>query len=319
MIGKVLHIASLLLVLSALSLSSSPAWGQDITAAAFGMQCGQEITNPQIPNCYSSTGTITLPTEPGTLRLWDSEVQWNGLEPSQGVPNWTVLDEYLNAIAAPTSNVSAVIYTFGDTPCWAVSGTCTNAQPPSDLSTGGSLFFSNFVKGLLMHCTTASHPNCVGNCPATKTCNKANLIQYFELWNEANDSNFWTGSATQLYEMVSPVISTIKTNDTGAQFLTPSTNYGIGTAESWMMNDWLPQEIANGLISTYYNFHLYLEDSSPEEQYFTVILPLSSSSCASTAPGLLCPNYYPPSGTHPWKALPWINSETNFDPSTFTW
>jgi hypothetical protein len=320
----------LFLVLIPISLSTSTAWGQKaITAASFGMQCGLDSS---VTDCRPALdGVITLPTEPGTLRLWDSKVQWNNINYladslclNPPCVQWTIFDEYLNAIAN-AQNISAVIYTFGYTPCWDITG-CGGAldnsarpNPPSDLTSSGSPTFSAFVQALVTHCTTATHPNCVGNCPLGVSCNSANLIQYYELWNEANDPHYWTGTEAQLYEMVSPVISTIKSNVSGAQFLTPSVNDGrddgIIIANTWM-NSWISQEETGGLISTYYNFHVYLASSSPERQYFCAILPQPPSGCGTGTPnGILYPNFYPPSGTHAWQALPWINSETNFNTS----
>jgi hypothetical protein len=334
----------LLSLITALTLSAPKAWGQAITAVAFGMQCGQDTAESDCA-AVGTPPVITLPTEPGTLRLWDSEVQWNDLNyaPASGCTsppcmNFELLDAYLNAIASPDSNVSAVIYTFGDTPCWDVSGCGSNndAEPnaPSDLtglSNGGSSTFNAFVKALVTHCTTVTPPaipNCVGNCPTGQSCN-GNLIQYFELWNEANSSSYWIPPNTTytsqqwLYALVEPVISTITTYDTGAKFLTPSTNYGVGNQESWM-DSWVQQEETSGLISNVYNFHLYIEggsaaDITPEARYCLIPGYPPTSLCGSSpASGVLYPNYYPPAGyTYSWKALPWVDSETNFNASTY--
>ncbi len=104
----------LLLSLSML-LFTGALWGQSskLTTTAFGMQCGPGNTS----NCPVVSGTITLPTEPGVLRLWDSKVNWSYLNGSSGTYSFSNLDTYLYAIHA-ASNVKNVIYTFGWTPCW---------------------------------------------------------------------------------------------------------------------------------------------------------------------------------------------------------
>src|ERR1700730_11189584 len=125
----------LCLLTFSLLLSNASAWGQSgtISTTNFGMQCGPGALTNCPPN---SGGVITLPTEPGTLRLWDSKVNWSYLNPSSGSYSFSNLDTYLYAIHA-ASNVKDVIYTFGWTPCWAAglaancgtTGTAPNGTP----------------------------------------------------------------------------------------------------------------------------------------------------------------------------------------------
>jgi hypothetical protein len=291
-------------VLLSILLLAGMAWGQSgtLSSAAFGMQCGPgKPTNCPIP--------ITLPTEPGTLRLWDSEVEWSAINTANGTYNFATLNDYLYAIASDSS-LKNVIYTFGWVPCWdAVS--CSDpsqnrtSTPPEDLGTGtcgtggtGSCTFDAFVQALTTYCAppTSQFPN--GVCFAS-------VVKYFELWNEANSTGFWNGTASQLYHMVAPAVGIIKKNVSGAKFLTPSATPTGG--EAWMADSWLPEEVSNGVLSNFYNFHVYLDTDTPETRWEDVV----QQNITGGGHGLLYPNY----NTTGWTPLPWLVSETNFIPT----
>lgn len=244
------------------------------------------------------SGIITLPTVPGLLRLWDSTVDWSHLAPTSASYDFSLLDDYLDAIAADPSH-PAVIYTFGYVPCWAagqpqgcgpnsIAPNGTNI-PPTDLTV-----FSTFVTALTQYC----NPN--------NLCVK-NLIKYYELWNEANANgphSFWIGTENQLWNMVKPAAGIIDTNVPGAQILTPSvcdTNGGcIGIDPQTWQQTWLRLEGPYGSatnISDIYNFHVYLKDLTPENRWAEVVLMLATRNNPS----------------YGWTSAPWWDTETNYD------
>jgi hypothetical protein len=115
----------------------------------------------------------------------------------------------------------------------------------------------------------------------------------------------------QVYQMVAPAVPIIKQNVTNAVILTPSTSKGAPTYQCDLLN-WLNYETANGVISDWIDWHVYLTlnsttDNIPEVQwatynqnYLAVQQGQSVSGCSSgtTAPG--------------WANTPWANTETNF-------
>jgi hypothetical protein len=317
-----LKVANCLFLL--LLLSAGMAWGQSgtISPASFGMQCGQSI--PQGPTeCREDmSGTITLPTVPGLLRLWDSEVDWSHLAPTGPVPDFSLLDDYLDAIVADPSH-PAVIYTFGYVPCWAAGlmPPCGNhyapngtGAPPTDLNAQGSVFFNNFVTALTTHCS--ANGNCVGKCQLNQTCTNPNLIQYYELWNEPNadgPNSLWTDDESQLWNMVKPAASIIEANVPGAHILTPSVcdnrdpngcHASPGRDFQAWQEAWLDLEGPYGSptnISDIYNFHVYLVDEIPENRWTdAVLLMLAARNDA----------------TNGWTAAPWWDTETNYNGGT---
>jgi hypothetical protein len=121
------------------------------------------------------------------------------------------------------------------------------AIPPDDLSATGSQSFNAFVRALLIHCSPAGH--CVKD-----------VIKYWELWNEANAENFWSGTVPQLYQLMAPAVALVRSQVAGASVLTPPASHG----DTDWMREWLNQENKNGRLSDIYSFHLYLQGNPPE-------------------------------------------------------
>jgi|SRR5271165_3310643 len=116
----------------------------------------------------------------GVIRLWDADVAWSQIEPTQNGPDWTLLDTYTQLAQA---NGVEIMYEIAWTPTWASSdptdmtckggpGTC---DAPADWQT-----FDDFVTALVSRYTTtgiqvgcsATNPQCHGT------------IKSYELWNE---------------------------------------------------------------------------------------------------------------------------------------
>src|SRR5206468_3300310 len=125
----------------------------------------------------------------GSMRLWDTYTTWNDLNPSAGNFNWPALDRWLDA--AQQHGVD-VIYTFGATPTWASSnptGKCDYnpgaCYPPANMQD-----WDNFVRAVATHA--------VGR------------IKYWEMWNEANQHGYWSGSIPALVTMTQHASAIIK-------------------------------------------------------------------------------------------------------------
>lgn len=273
-----LFLAGLFLVaLAALRADAQAA----LAPASFGFQCG----TGKATNCPNASWPASI-AQPGTIRLWDSQVQWHLLNYAPSAYNWKTLDAYLDAIAAHQPRDA--MYTFGYTPCWATKGECERAWgspfPPDDLKDGGSQSFNNFVTQLVTHCSAAGH--CVSN-----------YIKFWELWNEANAEHYWSGTIPQLYKLMAPAVAIVRNHVPGAVILTPPANRG----DTDWMRDWLNEENKNGRLSDIYSFHLYLQNNLPEPRFATVKQMVDLK---NNTPG--------------WRDTPWMNSETNFDARTFT-
>jgi len=245
-------------------------------------------------SCGLRGSWITTTAQPRTVRLWNSGTEWSFLSTGPGSYDWTNLDIWLDLIAA--NQPRGAMYTFGQTPCWLSPVQCTgngwgvgnnwSASAPRDLTSGGSPSFTAFVTALVAHCSPAG--NCVKD-----------YIKYWEMWNEANLPNRWAGTAAQLYQMFAPVIPIIRSNVPGAKISTPPV---CGGDTAWMAS-WMQLENSQGRLSDYYGIHVYLKANPPLTPE-TRIKMVKSMIATKNANG--------------WTTTPWMNTETNFDPLTFT-
>jgi hypothetical protein len=142
------------------------------------------------------------------LRLWDDQTNWIDLEPSNGVYNWTNLDNFLSEAQAQGFDV---LYTFGKVPGWASSNptdpNCKDGYhagdcaPPSDVNSGDA-YFKAFVTALMAHVGTQ--------------------ISYFEMWDEPYNLPYWDGTPQELAILTADAAQIIRAANPQALILTPS-------------------------------------------------------------------------------------------------
>ena len=136
-------------------------------------------------------------------RFWDSPpLQWPFLNTASGVFDFSNLDAGL--ALAYSHGVMEGMYTLARTPPWATSDptdtSCSNTgtelgegngecDPPNDLNsdgTGTNAIWKAWITAIATHVNspgyTATHAH----------------IKYWEIWNEADNKLFWTGSFAQL-------------------------------------------------------------------------------------------------------------------------
>jgi hypothetical protein len=156
----------------------------------------------------------------GTYRFWDT-AYWESIEGSSGNYYWTALD---GIVAELKSNgVNDMVFTFGHLPAWASTnptGDCSpmpagSCYPPTDAA------WTDFVTQIVQH-----------NC---------GTITYYELWNEANLSQFYNGTPSQLVHLASlayPIIHSTTNCSVGGvnsnQVLTPSIDDLSSGSITWL-------------------------------------------------------------------------------------
>lgn len=195
----------------------------------------------------------------GPLRLHDDVVPWSQLNPSAGNFNWTTLDAALaGALAKGKTDIT---YTFVGTPPWAASSQegCTATgkcpAPPSDLNldgTGQNQLWKDFVTAIAQR-YAGEIPGKIGN---------------WEIWNEPNAKNFWTGTVAQLVRMQKDAAGIIKRIDPQARILTPApadagnpstSASGVSSGALWM-GEYLLQ--GGGQFADVIAFHGYIDHGS---------------------------------------------------------
>ena len=177
----------------------------------------------------------------GTFRMWDEGTRWSQIETSSNYYNWSKADKVVNLAL---SNGKDIIYTFGGTPTWASSqptqpcvygyGSCAAPKYMSDLST--------FAKAL-----------------ATRYKGK---IKYYELWNEPNELQFYTGTMSSMVAMSQAIHDAIKSVDPNAIILSPCATYSSqGSASTWMASY---LSTGGGPYFDIASYHAYAGSNPPE-------------------------------------------------------
>lgn len=181
-----------------------------ITKAFFAADCnngfGKGFNQPELLDGIGNPAVLQ------TIRLWDSGVKWTQVQSAANTYKWTEIDRWVSSCQASGYDI---IYVFGATPtfiasscgasCSNVSGYTNNCCPPTDVNSDGSgtdATFKGFVTALVTH--------------------YKGQIKYYELWNEQDSSNFWSGSMAQAVRMGQDAASIIRSLDPAATILSPS-------------------------------------------------------------------------------------------------
>lgn len=120
------------------------------------------------------------PTVPfGVLRLWDAGVGWDIVQPRRGEFDWSGMDRLVNAA---TASGHRVLYTLGRTPWWAAK---RQSDPPRKLSD-----LSTFITAMARR--------------------YGERIYAYEMWNEANLTNYFKGTPAQMAQMTRTVYDAVR-------------------------------------------------------------------------------------------------------------
>jgi polysaccharide biosynthesis protein PslG len=144
------------------------------------------------------------------LRLWCTQTSWANLNPSDGVYDWTTLDNWL--ATAQQHKATETMLTLAMTPQWASSNpndsTCAfgpgQCDPPADLNADGSgsdQHWKDFITAVATHVK--------------------GQIRYWEIWDEPVNSWYWTGTFAQMVRMAKDARAIILGIDSKALMLSP--------------------------------------------------------------------------------------------------
>jgi len=140
------------------------------------------------------SGAVPWPTAGfGTLRIWqERRTSWTGLEPAKGQWNWGPLD---SIVAAAQAHGVDILLTLGQTPGWAspIPDAVTSygagaTAPPTNIQD-----WRDYV--------TAVAQRYKGR------------IRYYEIWNEPNGDNFYSGTLAQLATLSQEAYAILKAVD----------------------------------------------------------------------------------------------------------
>ncbi len=131
------------------------------------------------------------------LRIWDEGVTWRDLEPRRGDISWAKFDRVV--ANAQASKVQDVMYVFGSTPRWAAAKTTPNEiyGPGSASHPKNDEDFLNYVRQVVNRY-------------------KGRITSY-QVWNEADIPDFYSGRPEQLAVLTAKTYRLIKSIDPSAQ------------------------------------------------------------------------------------------------------
>lgn len=176
----------------------------------------------------------------GSWRLWDAGVSWADIEKKPGVYDFAKLDRY---VAFAKRFGLEVVFTFGLTPQWA-------SRRPLEAAIYGS--------------GRASEPADLGawrRFVAQLTHRYAGRIHAYQVWNEANLKEFYTGDVGTLVAMTRILREEAKRVDPNALIIGPSAA-GLLDARRNFLGDFL--RAGGGAQIDRMAFHLYTSQQRPE-------------------------------------------------------
>jgi hypothetical protein len=219
-------------------------------------------TTPISPDFFGITilhSDTPFPAFPvSTFRFWDVAA-WSSVETASGVFSWAHMDE---AIATGQANgVSDYIFTFGSVPVWASTNPtapCTGGDGVGSCAAPDMTAFDDFATAVVQrYCGT---------------------INYYETWNEPNNSGYWGGTNAQLLTVAQNLYTIAKnpancgcTNGVCSpnggvnpnQVLSPPIS-DVNTANLAWLDSYLATAGATYPYADVAAFHGYAYDSPPE-------------------------------------------------------
>ncbi|MFM1651717.1 hypothetical protein ACI7RC_06405 [Brevibacillus sp. B_LB10_24] len=138
----------------------------------------------------------------GSIRLWDTGTNWGNIERSKGSFDFSVVDSFVDFAQ---KNGLDVIWTLGQPPAWATGGGPSpvpgtdyyNSAPPNNIQ------------------DWRDYLSVIG----TRYKGK---IGYYEIWNEANLSRYYSGTVDKLVELTREANQVLKAIDPGTKIVSPS-------------------------------------------------------------------------------------------------
>jgi Glycosyl hydrolase catalytic core len=184
-------------------------------------------------------GVTPWPDVPiGEWRLWDAHTAWPDLEPQKGQWHLETLDAYLNLAAQHHADV---LLPLGLSPRWASARPAEHSvyQPgfaaePRDIDD-----WREYVSVVAGHCK--------------------GRVRAYEIWNEPNSKDFWTGDVGQMVALTRAASATIRNIDPQAIIVSPSATTSAGV-------DWLSQflRMGGGQYVDVIGYHFYVGPQPPE-------------------------------------------------------
>lgn len=231
-------------------LNASGLWGQDDTRSAIAPGTSL-ITSTYFGLHIHRPSDDTWPqVQFGEWRLWDSTATvWYNLEPHRGQWNFAQLDK---DVAIAEEHHVGLLLTLGQSPPWASS----RPKDPPNWRPGGPAppADENYWKTYIR----------------TVAVRYRGRIHAYEVWNEPNLWEFYSGTPEQMLVLAKDAYNIIHDVDPGALVVSPSVTSALSAVDHGMpwLNAYL--DLGGGKYADVIGFHFYTINHQPEDAVDTV-------------------------------------------------
>jgi hypothetical protein len=179
----------------------------------------------------------------GSIRLWDSGVAWGQVQQSRNQFWWNGLDA---AIANSHSQSVEILYVLGGTPTWAAT---------------------NKRQGRYPNRGAASVPRLAEWRAWVDAVSKRyrNSISAYQIWNEANLTEYWAGSPREMAILTREAYRIIKRNNPSARVISASSTVRLESAYKRFFPAYLKELRKMGWPVDAISVHTYPENTGTPE------------------------------------------------------
>ena len=197
----------------------------------------KELFGMDIHRLASTTPWPDIPF--GSFRAWDAYAAWPNLEPQPGKWDFSKTDKYVDL--AEQHHIS-VLFPIALSPAWASS----RPEEPSGYGPGNAALPKNMDDWK--------------NYVRTVATRYKGRVHDYEIWNEPNLKQFYTGAAPELVEFARAAYLTLKQVDPSVTVSSPAVTSSYGVP-------WFDQYLQAGGIRTgdVFGYHVYVNPNPPEE------------------------------------------------------
>ena len=186
-------LASSLIGLSATSASAVP---NPVQPNQFGMHV------PRIADGVDPGVSI------GSIRLWDSGIAWGQVQQAKNKFWWDGMDR---AIGNANDQNASILYVLGSTPKWAASNVKQGTYPNKGAASMPDMkVWKTWVKAVVDR--------------------YGDSIESYQIWNEANLTDFWQGTPQQMADLTKAASKIIRAGDPTAKVVSASTTLRLTSA-----------------------------------------------------------------------------------------
>jgi hypothetical protein len=174
-------------------------------------------------------------------RLWDTHTTWAQLEPHKGDWDWRMLDK---TVALADAHGVEVLYTMGRSPQWASARPQDTGRNPH-AEAGGMAEPKNLEDWR--------------NYVRTVATRYKGRIKAYEIWNEPNLPNFYSGTPEAMINLAREAYAVLKQVDPSIVVVSPSAVGPTGLT-------WLQQylDLGGGKYADVIGYHFYVRGQDPE-------------------------------------------------------